>query len=91
MGIRIETAFSRDQKSKVYVQHKMRQFEQAIWEHFEKGAYFLIAGSAKQMPKDVTDELKSIIQSHLSLMDNEVTELVEKMEKSGRLQFETWS
>ncbi|KAG1654611.1 NADPH-dependent diflavin oxidoreductase 1 [Nymphon striatum] len=66
------TAFSRDQDSKIYVQNRMLEHSSLIWKviNDEKG-YFYIAGNAKQMPDDVNDALKTIIQTEGGLTESQ--------------------
>ncbi|KAJ1443256.1 Riboflavin synthase-like beta-barrel [Sesbania bispinosa] len=53
-------AFSRDQPQKVYVQHKMREHSQRIWNLLAEGAAVYIAGSSTKMPADVTSAFEEL-------------------------------
>lgn len=68
---RIDTAFSRDQDHKIYVQDRMRENSKILWDWLQQGAYFYICGDAKHMAKDVETELLNIIQNegHYNLED----------------------
>jgi sulfite reductase (NADPH) flavoprotein alpha-component len=57
---RLDTAFSRDQAEKVYVQHRMRESAAELWSWLEAGAHFYVCGDAKRMAKDVEDTLLQI-------------------------------
>lgn len=59
---RMNTAFSRDQKEKVYVQHKMHQHAEELYNWLEEGAYVYICGAKEPMSVDVENALLSIIQ-----------------------------
>ena len=59
-GLRVTTAFSRDQEEKVYVQHRMREHGQEIFEMLENGAHFYVCGDARRMAKDVDTALREI-------------------------------
>lgn len=61
---RLDLAFSRDQKQRVYVQHKMADYGADVWRWLEDGAYFYVCGDAARMAKDVDDTLTAIIRSH---------------------------
>ena len=50
---RLDTAFSRDQAQKVYVQDRMREHSAELFEWLERGAYFYVCGDATRMAKDV--------------------------------------
>jgi sulfite reductase (NADPH) flavoprotein alpha-component len=61
---RLDTAFSRDQTEKVYVQHRMRENGAEIWKWLQDGAYFYVCGDKNKMATDVHNELISIAQIH---------------------------
>ncbi|XP_061655969.1 NADPH-dependent diflavin oxidoreductase 1 isoform X2 [Phyllopteryx taeniolatus] len=85
------TAFSRDQEEKVYVQHRVRENATLIWDMIaNKGAYFYIAGNAKDMPKGVCDALKSVFQQEGGLSPEDAEKMLAAMESSGKSQRETW-
>jgi sulfite reductase (NADPH) flavoprotein alpha-component len=50
---RLETAFSRDQAKKVYVQDRMQEHAAELYAWLEDGAYFYVCGDATRMAKDV--------------------------------------
>ena len=58
---RLDTAFSRDQKNKVYVQDRMRENSADLYAWLESGAYFYICGDAERMAKDVERTLLDAI------------------------------
>jgi sulfite reductase (NADPH) flavoprotein alpha-component len=60
---RLDTAFSRDQPEKIYVQHRMRQHAHDLFAWLEEGAYFYVCGDASRMAKDVDATLQEIIQT----------------------------
>ena len=49
---KLSTAWSRDQKNKIYVQDVMAQEGKEIWSWLNEGAYFYVCGDAKYMAKD---------------------------------------
>jgi len=59
---RFDTAFSRDQAEKVYVQHRMREHAKELFSWLEAGAYFYVCGDARQMAWDVDAALRDVIQ-----------------------------
>ena len=61
---RLDTAFSRDQARRVYVQHKMREHGEILWRWFEDGAHFYVCGDAARMAKDVDVTLTNIFKTH---------------------------
>lgn len=60
----IETAFSRDQPQKIYVQHRLKEHGAEVYRWLEDGAYLYVCGDAHQMAKDVEQALKEIIQEY---------------------------
>lgn len=61
---RLDLAFSRDQPTRVYVQHKMLDYGADVWRWLEDGAHFYVCGDATRMAKDVDDTLTEIIRAH---------------------------
>jgi len=57
---RLDTAFSRDQEAKFYVQHRMRENAAELWKWIQDGAWFYVCGDAKRMAKDVHQTLIDI-------------------------------
>ncbi len=60
----LDLAFSRDQKKRVYVQHKMRDAGAEVWRWLADGAHFYVCGDASRMAKDVDAALTDIIREH---------------------------
>jgi len=57
-GLEVTTAFSRDQKSKVYVQDRIRERADLIWSFLcERAATVIVCGASGQMPKAVRQAL----------------------------------
>ncbi len=61
---RLDLAFSRDQASRVYVQHRMLDRGAEIWRWLDDGAHFYVCGDATRMAKDVDAALATIIETH---------------------------
>jgi sulfite reductase (NADPH) flavoprotein alpha-component len=61
---RFDTAFSRDQAEKIYVQDRMRENGAELWKWLQEGAYFYICGDAKRMARDVHQALIDIAAQH---------------------------
>jgi len=57
---RLDTAFSRDQEDRVYVQHRMRESSAELWSWLEDGASLYVCGAAS-MARDVDAALAAII------------------------------
>ncbi|MGK2904201.1 MAG: molybdopterin-dependent oxidoreductase [Mycobacterium sp.] len=63
----LDLAFSRDQASRIYVQHKMADAGDELWRWMEDGAHFYVCGDASRMARDVDDALITIIRKHGSM------------------------
>lgn len=60
----LDTAFSRDQANKVYVQHRLLEHGARLWQWLQEGAFFYVCGDAQRMAKDVDAALRTVIQRH---------------------------
>ncbi|EIQ00662.1 sulfite reductase, alpha subunit (flavoprotein) [Opitutaceae bacterium TAV1] len=58
---RLETAFSRDQPEKIYVQHRMLEHAAEFHAWLEAGAHLYVCGDANRMAKDVDVALHEVI------------------------------
>jgi sulfite reductase (NADPH) flavoprotein alpha-component len=83
---RIDTAFSRDQLQKVYVQDRLREQAAQIWAWLQGGAYFYVCGDAKRMAKDVDTALHDVIAEQGGLTPAEAAEMVKRLKKEKRYQ-----
>ena len=61
--LRLDTAFSRDQAHKVYVQHRMREQARDIWAWLEDGAEFFVCGDKERMAADVQHAV-ALVDAH---------------------------
>lgn len=60
---RLDTAFSRDQEEKLYVQHRLLENARELWAWLEDGAYLYLCGDAQRMARDVEAGLLYIVAS----------------------------
>jgi sulfite reductase (NADPH) flavoprotein alpha-component len=81
---RLDTAFSRDQEEKIYVQHRMRESAAELWQWLEGGAHLYVCGDAKRMAKDVDAALHAVIQSAGGKSAEEAAAYVAEMKKTKR-------
>ncbi|WP_018654107.1 molybdopterin-dependent oxidoreductase [Actinomadura flavalba] len=61
---RLDTAFSRDQRAKVYVQDRMREHGAHVWSWLRGGAHVYVCGDAARMAADVDLALREIVAQH---------------------------
>jgi sulfite reductase (NADPH) flavoprotein alpha-component len=62
MLTRLDTAFSRDQVEKIYVQQRMLEHAAELYAWLEAGAHFYVCGDASRMAKDVDAALHTVIE-----------------------------
>jgi sulfite reductase (NADPH) flavoprotein alpha-component len=83
---RLDTAFSRDQLLKVYVQDRMRENAGELWAWLKAGAYFYVCGDAKRMAKDVDTALHDIAMQQGSMAPEQAIGYVKQLKKDKRYQ-----
>lgn len=83
---RLDTAFSRDQAAKIYVQDRMREAAAELWQWLQQGAYFYVCGDAKRMAKDVDATLHAIVSEQGGLTPEAAIDWVKQFKKDGRYQ-----
>jgi len=81
---RFDTAFSRDQINKIYVQDRMREHAAELWSWLSAGAHFYVCGDAKRMAKDVDTALHDIIADQGRLSPEQAVDYVKAMKKEKR-------
>ncbi|MEA3186802.1 MAG: sulfite reductase flavoprotein alpha-component [Chthoniobacter sp.] len=82
---RFDTAFSRDQEHKIYVQNRMLENGAEIWKWIEAdGAQIFVCGDASRMAKDVDAALHRIIETEGGKTVEEAAAYVEDLKKTKR-------
>lgn len=81
---RFDTAFSRDQSQKIYVQHRMRELGDEIWSWLQEGAYLYLCGDAERMAPDVDAALQAIAEEHGALSTEAAAEHMAKLRADKR-------
>ncbi|MFZ1389185.1 MAG: sulfite reductase [NADPH] flavoprotein alpha-component, partial [Thiolinea sp.] len=82
----LSLAFSRDQKEKIYVQHRLLERGEEIFQWLEGGAHLYVCGDATKMAKDVQQALMDIIAQHGGRTPEEAKAYLEVLRKSKRYQ-----
>ncbi|MDB6055747.1 MAG: sulfite reductase subunit alpha [Verrucomicrobiales bacterium] len=83
---RLDTAFSRDQAEKIYVQDRMLKQGDALWKWLEEGAHVYVCGDAKRMAKDVDLALHQVIQTAGGKSEEEARNYVAQLKKDKKYQ-----
>ena len=81
---RIDVAFSRDQREKIYVQHRMWDARRGLFGWLEEGAALYVCGDANAMAKDVHATLLRIVAEQSGRGEDGAQEYVRALQKSGR-------
>ena len=82
----LDTAFSRDQDKKIYVQDRMREKAAELYDWLELGAYFYVCGDATRMAKDVETALLDVIAKGSDGTFDQAAEYLSTMKKQKRYQ-----
>ncbi len=83
---RLDTAFSRDQPEKIYVQNRMLENGPELWAWLEAGAHVYVCGDAKRMAKDVDAALHQVIQAGGGKTVEQAAEYVQNLKQEKRYQ-----
>ncbi|MCC8375273.1 MULTISPECIES: NADPH-dependent assimilatory sulfite reductase flavoprotein subunit [Photorhabdus] len=83
---RIDLAWSRDQRHKVYVQDKLREQGEEVWCWIEEGAHLYVCGDANRMAKDVEHALLDIIAEHGGMDTEQADEFLSELRLERRYQ-----
>jgi len=85
------TAFSRQSSEKVYVQHKMWESRDLLWDLIQKGAYIFVCGDARNMARDVQNMFLKIFRETGGLDEGGSQLLMNDLEQQKRYQADVWS
>ncbi|MEQ4674582.1 NADPH-dependent assimilatory sulfite reductase flavoprotein subunit [Providencia vermicola] len=82
----ISLAWSRDQQQKVYVQDKLREQGEAVWQWLQEGAHIYVCGDANRMAKDVEQALLDIIGQYGNMDSEAADEFLSELRVMRRYQ-----
>lgn len=98
--LNLYVAFSRDQPQKIYVQDKLLENSDYLFNLIHNSnCLILIAGNSKRMPEDVMAILEKIVRNNLeklnnndqSNLDESAKNYMKSLQAKFRIQLETWS
>ena len=81
---RLDTAWSRDQARKIYVQDRMREHAADLWRWLQDGAHFYVCGDAMRMAKDVDGTLREIAAKQGGLTEAAAKDWTASLARQGR-------
>ena len=83
---RMDVAFSRDQKEKLYVQHRMQEQAKQLYAWLEEGAHFYVCGDESRMAHDVHQTLINIVKEQSGKSAEDADAYVKQLQKDRRYQ-----
>lgn len=83
---RLDVAFSRDQRQKIYVQDRIRENGPELFRWIERGAAIYVCGDAKHMAGGVNDALVEVLAKHGGLDPEAAAKKLKEMRAIGRYQ-----
>ncbi len=81
---KVDTAFSRDQEEKIYVQHKMLQKGAEFFEWLHAGSYVYVCGAKEPMSTDVEKAVLKIIEQFGERSKEEAEKYLFNLKEEGR-------
>ena len=81
---RLDTAFSRDQEKKIYVQDRMLEHSRELWDWLQEGASVYVCGDASRMAKDVHAALHTVAQKEGGMSTDAAQAYVASLKEDNR-------
>jgi len=89
--LQIVNAFSRETDKKVYVQHRLAEHGEMIWQLIrEKRAHIYICGDASNMARDVQACIENIAKTVGGMGENQANCLIKDLKLKGRFHEDVW-
>jgi len=81
---RLDTAFSRDQAEKIYVQNRIVEHAEEFFAWLEEGGNIYICGDASRMAKDVDAAIHTVVEIAGGKTAEEAKAYVDQLKKEKR-------
>ncbi len=82
----MNTAFSRDQATRIYVQHRLKEEGKTLFEWLQRGAFIYVCGDASRMAKDVHQALIDVIAEHGNRSSEQAEAYLDQLKQEKRYQ-----
>ncbi|WP_026026691.1 assimilatory sulfite reductase (NADPH) flavoprotein subunit [Vibrio genomosp. F10] len=82
----LDVAFSRDQHEKVYVQHRVLEQAEQVWQWIQAGAYIYVCGDATRMAKDVHEAFIQVAEQQGKMSRDDAEAFINNLRKDKRYQ-----
>ena len=83
---KLDTAFSRDQERKIYVQDRIREKAKEFNSWLENGASIYICGQKNPMSQDVEQAIVEVIAQERNISEEQARQILEELENQGKYQ-----
>ena len=83
---KVSLAFSRDQAEKIYVQHRLLENGEELYQWLENGAHFYVCGDATRMAKDVEEALVTVVEQYGQKSREQAQQYVTDLRRAKRYQ-----
>ena len=83
---KLDTAFSRDQERKIYVQDRIREKSVEFNSWLENGASIYICGQKNPMSQDVEKAIIEVIAKERNVSENDAKKILDELENQGKYQ-----
>ncbi len=81
---RLDVAFSRDQKEKLYVQHRLQEKGAELFDWIDAGATVFVCGAKSPMSLDVETALLQVIERHGNMTGEQATGYLHRLIEQNR-------
>lgn len=83
---KLDTAFSRDQERKIYVQDRIREKSKEFNNWLENGASIYICGQKNPMSQDVEQAILEVIAQERNISEEDAKQILSALENKGKYQ-----
>ena len=83
---KMDVAFSRDQEERIYVQHRILQQAETVYQWLESGAYIYVCGDMNRMARDVHQALIDVVEQQSNRSREEASEWLDQLISNKRYQ-----
>lgn len=88
----LHTAFSREQKHKVYVTHLLEKNKDELWRVIgEQNGHIYVCGDARNMARDVHNILLKVVMEQGKMSELDAANYIKKMDSQKRYSSDVWS
>ncbi|MFA5329940.1 MAG: assimilatory sulfite reductase (NADPH) flavoprotein subunit [Prolixibacteraceae bacterium] len=87
---KIDVAFSRDQDTKIYVQNRLLEKQNEVFDWLSNGANIYLCGDMKQMARDVQKALLRIFETAGGMTEEKALEYLRTLKKEKRFQTDVY-